>query len=158
MDKQEAKKKLFSIHRIEGLEKFLMYISFIFLTFGTVTIISALIKNPHDVSSIVLAIVYPIFWGISILSARKVSPFGDVKDSENHQGISLALVRIIDENGHLVKTAVTNELGKFKTLVSHGKYKIVVAKPGYEQQNSIELDAEDKIEALKKQIELDKKV
>ena len=121
------------------------------------TIASTLIRNPKDLPSLILAIIYPILWYINLKVLRKSSPIGNVVDKANYQGIPLALIRIMDKDGkRLIKTAITNEHGKFKALVDQGQYQIKVVKDGYTQHTPINLDAREKLSAIGKKIEIDK--
>ena len=63
----------------------------------------------------------------------------------------------MDNDGKkLIRTAVTNEKGKFSTVLPKGKYQLLVAKSGYKPTDNIQLDAEEKLQSVSKKIELDR--
>ena len=157
MTKAQSSAKLRIIGRLHIMERWLVYISFLFLAFGTVSAVNALIHHSRDLLSVISLVVFPLLWYLNIKSVIRVSPWGDVVDRENHEGVSLALVRVTDESGqHLVRTTVTNAEGKFKTVVPKGRYKIMAVKPGYQQRQEIKLTVEEALDVVKKKIELDK--
>jgi hypothetical protein len=157
MTNNEKTKKILSLKRLDLIEKIMIYVSLAFLLFGTVTIISGLLKDPKSLMNIILAVIYPFLWFVNLKFLRKSSPFGDVVDRQNSQGVPLTLIRIMDKSGlKLVKTTITNQTGEFQTLVQKGQYQIRVAKAGYSQKTPVELNAENKIEALHKRIEVTK--
>ena len=157
MTKNQSPAKLKFIGRMHIVEKWLVYVSFLFLVFGTVSAVNALIHHTKDIVPIVSLVVFPLLWYLNIKSIIRVAPFGDVIDRENHEGVALALVRITDEGGqHLIRTTVTNEKGKFKTVVPKGRYKIIAAKPGYQQKHEVNLVIEEALDVVKKKVELDK--
>ncbi|MFA7253443.1 MAG: fibronectin type III domain-containing protein [Patescibacteria group bacterium] len=154
MDSHSAKKKLLSLNRLSKFEKVLFYVSLVFLIFGTYTSILNLLANPRNPLNF-LIIIYPILWVVTLASLFKVSPWGNVVDKTNSQGVSLALVRIMDKGGKvLVKTAITDQQGKYQTTVPKGEYKILVAKQGYFQAEPETLNATNELNALNKQIEV----
>lgn len=156
---EETRKKFAYIKRIEAIEKVLIYISLVLLLFGTITVISALIKDSHDTKSLAIALIYPILWYINIKSLSKDSPFGNVEDAANRQGVPLALIRVMDKDAkHLVRTVITNENGKYKTLINKGTYKLLVAKAGYTQKDENLLSVEDKMNVVNQKIELKKEL
>jgi hypothetical protein len=157
MTNTDTRKKLFSLKRLDSIEKVLIYVSLVFLTFGSVTVISGLLKDSTSITNLMLLAVYPFLWYINIKSLKKSSPFGDVVDKQNSQGVPLSLVRVMSEDGkRLIKTTVTNQTGKFQTLVQKGQYQVRVAKSGYLQAEPVRLDTDQKIGSLHERIELDR--
>ncbi|MEI8232939.1 MAG: hypothetical protein WCG44_04330, partial [bacterium] len=153
---ESLQSKLSFLSKITISEKVLSYISILFLSFGTFTIISALIKNPNSLTTIILALIYPVLWYLTIHNLRKVSPFGYVEDMASHKGIPLSLIRIMDESGEkLLHTAISNEQGHYTTTMPKGNYKALVVKTGYESA-SVDFDATDKISVLNRKISLKK--
>jgi hypothetical protein len=157
MTPDDTKKKLFSLKRLDNIERALVYISLAFLIFGTITVISGLAKNFTSVTNLILLAVYPFLWYLNIKSLKKSSPFGNVVDKQNSQGVPLSLVRVMSKDGRkLIKTTVTNQTGKFQTLVQKGQYQVKVAKTGYLQAEPAMLDTDRKIESLHERIEMDR--
>ena len=157
MSQDETKKKMHSLQNLSIIEKVIFYVALAFLVVGTLTAISGLLKNPGSIYSIITLCLYPFLWYLSIKSMLKVSPFGQVEDATNHKGVPLALLRIMDPTGKkLIKTAVTNEEGKYKTLIDKGNYKVLISKDGYKQIQPIELLVTKKISSVNKIIKLEK--
>ncbi|MFA6963897.1 MAG: BspA family leucine-rich repeat surface protein [Patescibacteria group bacterium] len=155
-DKSIAKRFSF-IEKIGVVEKVLVYVSLGFLIFGTVSILNSLAHSHRDTVTLVSALLFPLLWYVNIKSFVKVSPWGNVLDSVNHSGVSLALVRIMDGEGkRLIRTAVTNEKGKFSTVLPKGKYKLLVAKAGYKPSDATHMDAQEKLQTVSRKIEIDR--
>lgn len=157
MDETEAEKRFAILHKLNILDKVIFYLSLTFLIFGTFVTISSLIQYPRNLFFIAISFLYLFLWIITIKSFLRVSPIGKVQDVDNKQGVPLALIRIMDKYGiKLVKTAVSNENGKYKTLIDKGEYRVLAAKLGYKQIVPIELDARKNINTINHTIEVKK--
>ncbi|MCX6808366.1 MAG: 6-bladed beta-propeller [Candidatus Berkelbacteria bacterium] len=152
---EKARKKLLFLKRLEFIEKALIAVSFVCLVLATITSIHAFVKKPDGLTEILTMVSVVVLWIINIRSLLKISPWGNVVDKANRKGVSLALVRIMDNTGkHLIRTTVTDDKGKYQTLLSKGKYQLLVAKAGYSQEDDISINAEDKVSAVNRKVEL----
>lgn len=71
-------------------------------------------------------------WVSNLLGLRKkYKPWGRVYDSITKLPISMAVVRIYDENSSLIGTAVTDINGVFSFKIKNGKYSLNVRKKNY---------------------------
>jgi hypothetical protein len=61
-----------------------------------------------------------------------------------------------EDGKRLIKTTVTNQTGKFQTLIQKGQYQVRVAKSGYLQAEPVVIDTDQKIESLREKIEMDR--
>lgn len=157
MKQEAAQKKLNTLRKLSLFEKVLFYLSFAFLIFGSITAISGLLKYPTNLLIVIIACLYPFLWFFTIKSLLRVSPVGNIRNAKSKQSVPLALIRIMDLTGKkLIKTAVSNEKGKYKTLIDKGIYKIFVTKSGYKQLTSVELNAKKNINTINQTIEVEK--
>lgn len=69
---------------------------------------------------------------------KKRYPWGTVFDIASDHPVELAIVRLLDQDGKLVETRVTDRAGRFGFLVSPGTYRIEVKKAGFHQVDSLE--------------------
>lgn len=110
------------------------------LIFGTVLSLIALIILPTKFN-------YALFSIYILLDILKVyfmvhfvKPFGRVLDAASSAILPLAVVRIFDEEKHvLLSTKATDEQGRFNFLIAPGKYYLTCVKAGYQpfRSNSI---------------------
>ena len=81
---------------------------------------------------------------LSLLGFRKgAKPVGFVYDSVSKDAISQAIVRIYDEEGHMVWTDVTDGNGYFTAKLKQGRYKIEVKASRYEFPSKVVFGKED---------------
>jgi hypothetical protein len=157
MSEEAIREKATFLRNFNTVERILNALSLVFLVIGTATIFFNLYQHPKDTVIIVLACVYPILWYVNLKAILKVSPFGKVIDMINRKNVDVALVRIFDSaTGRLVRTTATDEEGSYKTLVSKGKYKVFVAKSGYQQEEPVLLNATEELRAVNKTIPVKK--
>ncbi len=144
------------IGHLNRLEKIATYFSVIVLLFGTVVAVSEVISQ-LNLRNIIFSLIYLIFWVMNARVVMKRSPWGNVVDKADTKPIPLALVRIIDKNNNrLIKTAVTNEAGKFSVFISRGVYGVAVAKPGYKMRESVPFVALERLRAMNRDIALER--
>ncbi len=67
---------------------------------------------------------------IQLLFGRRSKPWGVIYNSLTKQPIDLAIVRIFDVAGKLIRTKVTDRDGRYGFLVQQGAYRVTVAKAG----------------------------
>lgn len=153
----DIRKKVKFLSKMAVFEKISSYLTIILLSAGTFTSGVSVASGSGGIATKIILILYIPLWFLAINSMRKTSPFGKVLDDSNKSAVSLALVRVIDsKNGKLVRTAVTNESGKFQALVNKGKYKVFAIKPGYTQHEPTVVHNEDTMKTIKKTIALKK--
>lgn len=158
LDEDKIQNKFRFIKALEKFDRIFLLVSTVVLIFGTLSVISVLMKNPRDVSYIILAFVYPILWYLNIHSIFKPSPYGNIEDRANHEGVPLALIRVFDkESQRLVKTSVSDLRGRYRMLLNKGQYRINVVKTGYNQIGDVTLDTAEGIKAVNKKITIEKK-
>jgi hypothetical protein len=59
----------------------------------------------------------------------------------------------MDKDGsRLIRTAITNEKGKFSAIIPRGKYQVFVSHTGYEQSTPIVLDTKDPLNLVARKI------
>ncbi|MEI7792412.1 MAG: InlB B-repeat-containing protein [Candidatus Berkelbacteria bacterium] len=152
---KENLSKMFKItHLMQILSKILAYASFGFLVFGTVSIIPIVTGHltPLNLGIIVL---YSLLWFSNSKNLIKKSPWGTIVDKTKNINLPLVLVRIIDrKTGQLVKTAVSNEKGRFSTFIDKGDYEIRALKAGYALDKPIRYQVGKEKATLSKTIEM----
>lgn len=97
--------------------------------------ITALISAANLALSVSLASWYPFLLRIflepiQLLFGRRPKPWGVVYNSLTKQPIDLAIVRIFDSAGKLMRTRVTDRDGRYGFLVPAGVYSVSVTKAG----------------------------
>jgi hypothetical protein len=81
---------------------------------------------------------------LSLLGFRKgAKPVGYVYDSVSKDAISQAIVRIYDEENHIIWTDVTDGHGYFTAKLKHGRYRIEVKAPRYEFPSNVVFGKDD---------------
>lgn len=68
---------------------------------------------------------------ISLGFKKRNRPYGYVYDSRTKDPISMAIVRIINNEGKLVSTSVTDSKGRFTSNIEEGHYTVTISKKGY---------------------------
>ncbi len=74
--------------------------------------------------------------GIVSRKKKKYEDWGIVFDSQTRQSINGAIVSLIDENGHVADTTVSDSHGRYGFLPNHGNYAIMVSCRGYKLNTS----------------------
>jgi hypothetical protein len=156
LDKNATKQKAKTLAILNILEKWFVYLSFVLLTLGSIVSIDKTL-NQFSLFNAGMTLVYIGFWIIGLRKVVRLSPWGTVVDKNDSKPLPLTLIRVFDKTGkRLIKTSITNEKGKFSTLVQKGKYQIVAAKSGYELDKPLEINADDKLNVVNKKIEMSK--
>jgi hypothetical protein len=147
--------KMFKLtHFTQILSKILSYASFVFLIFGTITIIPV-VTQKLSLMNIVIVAAYVFLWGLNGKNLMKKSPWGTVVDKSKNTNLPLVLVRVIDKKtGQLVRTTVSNESGRFSTFIDKGNYEIRALKSGYVLDNPINYTVGKERSTLSKKIEM----
>jgi RNase P/RNase MRP subunit p29 len=147
--------KMFKVtHLMQIIGKILAYASFGFLIFGTISIIPIIVGH-LSLLNIGIMILYVFLWILNGKNLMKKSPWGVVVDKTKDTNLPLVLVRVIDKKtGQLVKTAVSNEKGRFSTFIDKGDYEIKALKAGYILDNPIHYAVGKEKTTLSKKIEL----
>ena len=150
--------KMFKLtHFTQILSKILSYASFIFLVFGTITIIPVITRELSPMN-IGIVVVYALLWVLNGKNLLKKSPWGMVMNKAAKQKLPLVLVRIINrKTGQLVRTAVSNESGRFSTFIDRGDYEIRALKAGYVLDKPIHYAVGKDKSTLSKTIEMSPK-
>lgn len=152
-----ARKKFGMVRKFAYLEKIMFVLSVLFLLFGTAVTVYNLIYS-YEQSQLFVAITYALLWIVWIysgISRRSKSPWGEVVDGSNQKPLPLSIIRVMDETDgkpRLIRTVISDQNGKFSTLLSRDKYKIVVSKPGYTQTEPIHVNAQNKMNVVNKKI------
>lgn len=79
-----------------------------------------------------LGLYYILAWSLELFIRTQPAPFGIVADSMTKLPIGTAVVRLYGGAGRLVQTMVTNNQGRFSTLLRTGDYEMQVSARGYE--------------------------
>lgn len=74
---------------------------------------------------------------ISLGFKKRNRPYGYVYDSRTKDPISMAIVRIINNEGKLVSTSVTDSKGRFTSNIEEGHYTVTISKKGYRFPSTI---------------------
>jgi len=157
MNDTDVKRHFYRATKAALTQKVMAVFSFLFLALGSLLAVNALFKD-STTNNWLFMLVYLVLWIFSAKNLIKHSPWSSVRASHDKKPIQLALVRIIDKaTKRLVQTVVTNGDGKFAALLGKGKFEVLVAKPGYEMQRPVDIDTKENINAVAKNIELDKK-
>ncbi|MFA7244068.1 MAG: hypothetical protein WC080_02170 [Patescibacteria group bacterium] len=154
-------KSLSGIHAILGwlrkMERFFNYASIVVLTAGTILVLNNLIHDPNLLNYLILA-GYILLWVINFSLVIRKSPWSMVVDRHKGEPIGLTLVRIMTgDNTRLVKTAVTDDKGKFSAILKRGRYTILATKEGYTLPKPVRFDTDEEISAVNKKIEMEKR-
>ena len=115
-----------------AVKRFMELINPYLLVFGTlVSVISAVIV-PNALNYVTLGL-YILFDILKIyFAAHLIKPFGRIIDEMTNEPLSLAVVRIFEENKNwLLATKVTDEQGRFNFLLAPGQYYLTCSKAGY---------------------------
>lgn len=155
MSERNVKKQFGKLRRVDILGKILVVISFGLLAFGSVVAIQGLLSGLNT-RSVIIAAVYLVLWIINLTVLTKRSPWGEVVDKLSNSPIPLTLIRITDKEGHLIKTAISNQIGKFSALLGQGDYHLLASKTGYSQEKPLDLSVKQKITTLTQKVELSK--
>ncbi|MEK9155855.1 MAG: Calx-beta domain-containing protein, partial [Patescibacteria group bacterium] len=154
MKEDKLKSRQRFVFNLYLFERVAAYFSFFVLLLGTVVAIDSLISEPNSKNSVFIGI-YLIFWLVNAKNLLRCSPWGRVVEENGNNPIALALVRVINsKNGKLIKTAITNEMGKFSIFVARGIYKVVVSKTGHEKREIVPFVVLARKKALDHDIEL----
>ena len=131
----EAEFSLENIRRINffnALKRFINAINPFLLFIGTVVSILILVIVP-TIPNYLIFFVYIVFDLLKVYFAfHLIKPFGKVLDQVTGETLSLAVVRIFDEeNNWLLATKVTDDLGRFNFLLEPGRYYITCSRAGF---------------------------
>jgi hypothetical protein len=81
--------------------------------------------------------------------------FGLVINSAKNQGVDLAVVRaILETEGKLAKTTVTNEKGRYSLVLPKGFYKIIVTKPELKQASPLSIRVKNNLKPRTEKIRM----
>jgi len=159
MTSQEVTRKFNKILLWSKIEKVLKYITPIFLLFGTIVTINAMLQH-YSGKQWILSLAYIVFWiywFVTEFVVRRRSPWGSVTDVQNKNPLSLALVRVMDPTQKkLIRTAVTNNKGKYSVLVNKAQYSVITYKSGYQPSRPMKINTKDKLAVINQKIKLDK--
>ncbi len=121
-----------NLNIINAIRHFIEAINPYLLLLGTAVSLTILTILPTTINYIGLAIYIILDISRAYLALHLIKPFGRVRDAQTGTPLSLAVVRIIDEEKNLLLTTrVTDAEGKFNFLVSPGRYRITAAKIGF---------------------------
>ncbi|MFA6963936.1 MAG: hypothetical protein WC227_04505 [Patescibacteria group bacterium] len=141
-------------HLLQAIQKISAYVSIGFLIFGTASIIPV-VTEKFSLINLGIVALYILFWVMNVKNILKKSPWGIVISKEDHMGIPLVLVRIINKKtGQLVGTTISNEKGRFSTFISKGDYEIRASKGGYVLEKPIVYKVGGEKNVLNKTIEM----
>jgi len=115
---------------VVGIPMIVLYISMSLLNYA-----------PRDLFTVILSWLYGLFTRLGI--RKKGKPYGYVYNSVTKEPLSLAIVRIYDITGSLVRTDVTDVYGVFTAELVKGKYKIVVNKSEFAFPSKVILGDKD---------------
>jgi len=113
-------------------------------TTSVVTATSAIAIAAGGISSLPYFLLQLLLNILSFFGFRKgAKPVGFVYDSVTKEPISQAIIRIFDEENHMVWSDVTNDRGYFTAKLKDGKYRIVVRASGYTFPSTVVFGNED---------------
>ena len=128
------------VNLLDLIKRLLDKLSPALLVIGTLLSLIALVILPTTFNYILFT-VYVLLDILKIYFALHfVKPFGKVLDAFALTALPLAVVRIFDEEKHvLLSTKATDENGRFNFLIAPGKYYLTCVKAGYQpfRSNSI---------------------
>lgn len=89
---------------------------------------------PQHGINMALTVLYLILLGAQIaLRPRLVRAWGKVFDTDNHQALPLVALQLIDTQGKVVSSRLSDYEGRYRFLPNPGSYHIRAHKDGYEQ-------------------------
>ncbi len=98
-----------------------------------------------------------VFLLIYVISLKTISPWGETIDRSSKEPIDLALVRILDDKGNRVlRTSVTDAMGKYTALLQRSKYQVRASKYGYKLHNPIKVNIKETKGVLSETLLMDK--
>ena len=121
--------------------RFANFLRWPLLIFGTSVAITAAYYNFSLVNRLIL-VLYLLFWLVEAIRLLKIINYGLVKDAGTHRILDLVVLRIFGEDRKLVKTTVTDYLGRYNFFVEKGEYSLTASKPGFESFRREKLDGE----------------
>jgi len=114
---------------------------------GTIVAIYLLIAQRGLIDIIVL-IIYIILWLIELLKVKELRGYGRVINTKG-EGVGLAMIRVIAQDGRLIQTQVTGPDGRFILSCQPQFLTLRVRKPGYQfKEVKIKLKKLDDISKL----------
>jgi hypothetical protein len=116
---------------------FLERINWPMLIIGVGVSLWAMLIVPNTLNALMFLLY--IFLGLLKVVRLKITvkSFGTVIDSQTHEPLGIAAVRVFDAHRKvMVTTRITNEEGKFSALIQPGTYYLVVTKSGYGPKQS----------------------
>lgn len=127
-DRLKSIVQLFRFRRVVGV------IDWPLLILGTIFAIALVYHNPTT-GRYLLAIFYAILWVAKAIDLSRDKTSGVILDSTSRQPVGLAVVQLcaITPNGtQVIRSAVTDNSGRFLFAVAKGNYQLVVARQGYQ--------------------------
>ena len=120
------------INFLNALKRFINAINPFLLFIGTVVSILILVIAP-TITNYFIFFVYIAFDLLKVyFTFHLIKPFGKVLNQVTGEVLSLAVVRIFDEeNNWLLATKVTDDLGRFNFLLEPGRYYITCSRAGF---------------------------
>lgn len=94
-------------------------------------ITTAVVATAVQATSLISYLYFLLTQPILLLGRRKRKEFGTVYNALSKLPVDLAIVRLFRTNGKLVRTLVTDKLGRYAFLVDEGQYRIEASKPGF---------------------------
>ncbi len=138
---------------LSAVHKFTTTIRIPVMVVGTLATIYLSIKYSRLIDWIVLGI-YIVLWIFEIRDLFKKKAYGIIIDEHGHP-VSLAIVRVMNKSGKIVKTSISGDDGKFFVSIDPGIYRFDIVKPGYRSIRSkpIEISKIQDIRRVKMRIE-----
>ena len=134
------------VNFLKMLERGFFVLSYALMLLGTLIAANNIIYHYNSIN-LVIGIIYLLLWSFILYNSRRRranSPWGEVYDTQSRQNIPLALVRVMTpDNQRLLRTAVTDEDGKFSATMEKASYRLVVSKPGYVMKNPVAVDTKN---------------
>lgn len=153
------KKRLPAFKILGKFEVFFKVTSYVIMILGTIIAIYAVVYNysTYNLAIIIVYIGLWAFWIISAIALKRSSPWGETIDRSSKEPIDLALVRILDDKGdRVLRTSVTDAMGKYTALLQRSKYQVRASKYGYKLHNPIKVNIKETKGVLSETLLMDK--
>jgi len=102
---------------------------------------------------VILGLYYALAWLIELYVQRQPKPYGVVKDMQNNP-LNTVVIRVFNFKDKLIATLISDDQGRFKTLLQPGNYRIRFSKSGYEMSELKNLHIGDRLSSLSLDVKL----
>ncbi len=97
--------------------------------------------------AIALGAYYAMAWALELFVQRQPRPYGLITSFVSNEPLSMVVVRVFNNN-RLISTLVSDDQGRFKTLLRPGVYTMRFSKVGYETTTLSDVNINNRVSSL----------